>query len=166
MPSLPQGYTLGRDGSGIVLVRAEFVDRHGEPDTLALFFGKRIALKCTREENREEYQLSPVGDGQTVDFYVALPPGIYRYYDPTRRDHNDMLRFEIRPGVVECLGTIRFRNRGAWAGGVLDLSLHDDCDAIVQRFRTSHPEVTQEVVREPFRKYTYDWQDRVWVPQP
>jgi len=113
----------------------------------------------------EEYKLSPVGDGFTVDFYVALPAGAYSYHEPTR-DKDEKLRFQIRPGAVECLGTIHIRlDIGAFRHNI-DVSLHDDCDAIVQRFRTSHPEVTQDVERELFQEYRYIWQDRVWVPEP
>jgi hypothetical protein len=151
---------------GVVLLRAEFVDREGNAPFGAGLFGKRAALTCEREGSLEKYKLSPVADGFSVDFYVALPPGTYRYYEPSLRDDGKMLRFEVRRGAVECLGTIRVRHDyGAFRPERLDVGLHDDCEAIVQRFRTSYPEVNQDVEKEFFKRYTYDWQDRVWVPE-
>lgn len=177
VPSIPAGYALEAP-QGIVLLRIERVNGSGEPDTFGgpndepFFFHRTPAeLIWLHRESRQGFAFAAASDGTAADFYVAVPPGHYSYnftVTPYYSERDFQLRFEVRPGAVVCVGTLRFQHDyfPMYARQARSVSLRDGCDEIADRFRASHPEIRAEVQTSLFAKY--EWQGGTtggWVPE-
>jgi hypothetical protein len=150
--SIPPGYTLPDSSTGVANVRIEYVDGDGKPlSTMAgaggLIGSNQIPLHWTREGSGESFDLEPVNDGTSSDFYVALPAGHYRMVHVTGSAFNErwyVIRFAVQPGVVTYAGMLRFRS-GGFDKGRQEFTPYDEYPAAVERFRASHPELAGEV---------------------
>ena len=141
------------------------MDGSGDPDT---FFGPngnpihrgRAELIWLHEESKQRYVFEAASEGTAADFYLALPPGHYALWFTLNPnvfvEHDYRIRFEVRPGVVACVGTLRFvHDYLPEYGNGRSVQLRDGCDEIAERFRASHPEIVGEVNEELFQKYVW-----------
>ena len=137
---VPAGGVASAAAGGVVIGRAEWVGSDGtlQPCT-GCVFGIPSVLEWRSTESSVRYEIA--FDGMAGDFAVAPPAGGYRWQEP--QCGAQALSFTPQPGRVLYLGTIRIARDNPLACSTV--SVVDEYDATVARFRAGHPEFQGEV---------------------
>lgn len=160
---LSANYQLGVESESVVIGRYEDVFHEGEKPSRydkGLFGAYRNSrLSLENKDTGADYTIEL--PEPRSDFYVALPPGEYeiKKWEGGKYKLEIFAGFEVpQGGQLVYVGTLKFvRDRGAkgfFSRMVLEqipgkMSVSDDYDAIVGRFREKYPQLDQDIVRSP-----------------
>lgn len=146
LTTIPSDYTLGpRDGS--VVIGRVTLDLMQPP--LAFFANLgRMKLTVTNETTGKDYAIWCDKTGLDSPFYVPLSPGRYRLVSVNAGNMLAQLppgRFDVEPGRVQYMGTLRFRGPNIASGG--RWYVEDESETTVKAFRERYPRISQPVAK-------------------
>ena len=145
-------------GTGIVIGRKETVNRDGSPATSAFGRPFRTPLTVRNVQSDIVYELQRFDDSTSnSDFYVELPAGDYftfaaqgcqgSFIDP---EVVFVLSFTVQPGAVTYIGTFRDKVPTLVPPTCPSFTVTDELDALLERFRSRHPDLARDVQRSLF----------------
>jgi len=161
--TIPTDFALGAKEESVVIGRVTIV-----MGTLMglkpIGFFERLGTSQLTVENEatgEDYVIVCDKSGPDSNFYVALPPGQYRFSKWERGNLTGPLagRFGVGKNQVIYIGTLKWGRRqdagsflaGAFmvpGGGLIgDWQVEDEYEDAVKSFRGQYPQISQEVLR-------------------
>jgi hypothetical protein len=161
--TIPTDFALGAKEESVVIGRVTII-----MGTLMglkpIGFFERLGTSQLTVENEatgEDYVIVCDKSGPDSNFYVALPPGQYRFSKWERGNLTSPLagRFGVGTGQVVYIGTLKWARRqdaGSFVAGAFqgpggsligDWQVEDEYEDAVKSFRGQYPQISQEVVR-------------------
>lgn len=146
LTTIPPDHALGPGHESVAIGRVT-LDLENPPHRSFANLG-RMKLTVTNEATGKAYAVFCDRIGLDSEFYVALPPGRYRFVSVHAMNVVSELppgRFEVASGHVQYVGTIRFQGTSAGGGG--RWYVDDESDMTIKAFRERYPRISQPVAK-------------------
>jgi len=151
VPSVDAGRAVVGAETGIAVGRLQRVTPEGRAVSSGVGAAREV-LRFVHVDSLQEYVLELGQDGASGDFCVELPAGSYRKVlaagclgSVTEPERYYLLTFEVRPGQVTYLGTLREQVARLEPHACPAFSIEDELDQFLERFSARYPGLAGDV---------------------